>query len=147
MPKPPKIKSPGRPRGSADRRTVEGGSFARDVLMQDEKDLRRDEASGEVAYDRHPEAIRNPVLRRLRAQARLGLGNKDGMLPPSVFLSIADRSWGKVSDKILVQNDTAKAFAEETDEDLARRAAELAGELGVPVDADLLTQLKPGEGN
>jgi hypothetical protein len=137
---------PGRPKGSKNKRTLEGESYSKEILVQDEADLVRDD-SGHVMADKHPEALSNPVFRRLRAQAREGLGNKDGMLPPASFVQIADRAWGKVVDRVKLQTKAAKAYEGETDEDLAKRAADLAEAIGMSVDEDLRKPVKPEEAN
>ena len=123
----------GRPKGVKNKRTEEGQDYARDLLLQDETDLVRDE-DGEVIADNHPLALVNPVYRVLRAQARVGVGNTEGKLPPNVLVALADRSWGKVVDRVKLEKSRAKAFEGSTDEELALRAAELSKALGKPVE-------------
>jgi len=142
----PKGPGPGRPKGSLNKRTVEGQDYARDILAQDQSHLVLG-ADGTVTKDRHPRALVDPVFRRLREQARQGLGNKDGALPPPAFVSLADRAWGKVIDKVKLQTSTAKAFEGETDSELAARAAALATELGINVDPALLADTEKKEAN
>jgi len=124
-------RGPGRPPGSKNKRTLEGETYAQDILVQDEAELVRDPETGRVLRDIHPRALADPVFRGLRAQARAGVGNVSGCLPPAALVSFADRAWGKVTDKIKMQQSTARAFAGETDEELAVRAASLAKDLGL----------------
>jgi hypothetical protein len=127
---PAQPKGPGRPPGSKNKRTLEGESFAKDILSQNEEDLVRDE-SGKVIQDNHPLALVDPVFRNLRAQVRTGVGNIGGMMPPAVLVALADRAWGKVTDRVKIKQAAAKAYQGETDEALAKRAAELAKDLGI----------------
>ncbi len=129
----PQPKGTGRPKGAKNKRTLEGQDYARDLLFQDEDDLVRDE-DGNVVKDNHPLAITNPVYRVLRAQARVGVGNTEGKLPPNVLVALADRTWGKVVDRVKMEKSRAKAYEGSTDEELALRAAELSKTLGKPVE-------------
>ena len=124
-------RGPGRPRGAKNKRTLEGETYAQDILVQDESELVRDPETGQVLRDVHPRALADPVFRGLRAQARAGVGNVSGCLPPAALVSFADRAWGKVTDKVKLQQSSARAFSGDTDEELAARAAALAKELGM----------------
>jgi len=107
--------------------------YARDLIVQEESDLVRNE-DGDVIADNHPMALSNPVYRVLRAQARVGVGNTEGKLPPNVLVALADRGWGKVVDRMKMETSRAKAFEGQTDEELAHKAAELSKALGKPVE-------------
>ena len=76
------------PRGEA------GRKFAEAVLLQEEV-----LANGEPD-DRW---VTNPVLRRLREQARTGVGSQPGELPAAAFAHLADRAFGKESERLAVQ--------------------------------------------
>ena len=129
----PQPNGTGRPKGAKNKRTLEGQSYAHDILQQDEADLVRDE-SGNVVKDNHPLALTNPGYRMLRAQYRAGVGNTEGKLPPNVFVALNDRAFGKVVDRVKLEKSRAKAFEGQTDEELGVRAAELAKALGRPVE-------------
>ena len=129
----PQPHGPGRPKGAKNKRTLEGVTYAHDILHQDEDDLERDE-SGHVVKDNHPMALTNPGYRMLRAQYRAGVGNTEGKLPPNVFVALNDRTFGKVVDRVKLEKSRAKAYEGSTDEELGKRAAELAEALGKPVE-------------
>ena len=129
----PQPHGPGRPKGAKNKRTLEGQNYAHDILQQDEADLERDK-SGNVVKDNHPLAITNPAYRMLRAQFRAGVGNTEGKLPPNVFVALTDRTFGKVVDRVKMEKSRAKAYEGATDEELGKRAAELAEALGKPVE-------------
>ena len=116
----------GNPSGTPRRRkAVEGEDYARDILVQDDEDIlvtKVDEV-GEVEMDRHAKAVADPVYRALRRQARAGVGNIPGQLPPAVFSSLADRAFGKVMDRVKI-NAGGRPFAAETEEQLHERLRE-----------------------
>ena len=129
----PQPKGPGRTKGVKNKRTEEGMDYARDIIVQEESDLVRNE-DGDVIRDNHPLALVNPVYRVLRAQARVGVGNTEGKLPPNVLVALADRGWGKVTDRVKLEAGRAKAYEGATDEELAVKAALLSKALGKPVE-------------
>lgn len=117
-----------------------GRQFAADILIQDEDELDvrlealverqapREELEAAVAEVMRDPRLRNPVFRRLRSQARRGVGSEPDQLPSSTFASLCDRAWGKVKETlgIEVEDNTYKDL---TDEQLRNRAAELAQKL------------------
>ena len=123
--------------GHKNKRTLEGEDYAKDILVQDDEDILvttvQDEVtlkdgsvsvvSNDVEMDRHPKAVADPVYRALRRQARQGVGNVPGQLPPTVFASLADRAFGKVVDRIKL-NSGGRPLASESDEQLRERLRE-----------------------
>lgn len=118
-----------------------GKAFATGVLIQDDdeldvklerlvasKDTPRElieQACAEVMRDPR---LRNPVFRRLRSQARAGVGSEPDQLPSSTFASLCDRAWGKVKETLGIEvEDTT--YRDLTDEQLRARAVELAQKL------------------
>ncbi len=130
----PQPNGTGRPKGAKNKRTLEGQDYARDILVQDDEHLVMSEDGLTVLKDNHPLALTNPVYRRLRAQAREGVGNTEGKMPPNVLVALADRTWGKVVDRVKLEKSRAKAYEGSTDAELAARAAALAEALGKPVE-------------
>lgn len=110
----------GRPAGSSNKRTEEGREFARAVLLQDDADLTAGPAFGDKEFDTR--ATSNPVLRRLRSQARAGVGSADGLLPPNVFVHLCDRLYGKVLDRIRLGIGSKRPYSELSDAELAEKA-------------------------
>lgn len=108
----------GRLPGSSNKRTDEGRAFARAVLLQDDVEMMVIAgAPVDVA------AGANPVLRRLREQARMGVGTQEGCLPPNVFVHLADRLYGKVMDRVKLALGGKRPYEELTDAQLAERAS------------------------
>lgn len=124
-PDPPLNLLRGRAIGTKNKRTLEGEDFAKDILCQDDEELLEEttEDGRKVEIDRHERAVKDPVYRALRAQARCGVGTMPGQLPPAVFNALNDRAFGKVADKVKLA--TGRPLANETDEQLAARLAEL----------------------
>lgn len=119
----------GRPIGMKNKRTVEGEEYAVGILVQDDEDiLQATTEKGIVETDRHERAMRDPVYRVLRAQARNGVGTMPGQLPPAVFASLSDRAFGKVMDKLKLS--AGRPLATETDEELRTRLDSLQRALG-----------------
>jgi hypothetical protein len=98
-------------------RADEGRAFARAILVQTPAD--------EITED--PES--NPVLRRLKAQARAGVGHAEGLLPPQVFTSLMDRLWGKPLDRVSLRTPGAKQYDAMSNEELAARCDAVARRL------------------
>ncbi len=130
----PQPKGTGRPKGVKNKRTLEGQDYAHDILFQDDEHLEWNDDHTKILKDHHPLALTNPVYRKLRAQAREGVGNTEGKLPPNVLVALADRTWGKVVDRVKMEKSRAKAYEGQTDEELGARAAALAKSLGKPVE-------------
>jgi hypothetical protein len=100
-----------RARSSA--RGEEGREFARAVLHQTPAD--------DVSMEP------NPVLRRLKEQARAGVGSAEGYLPANVFNALMDRCHGKVADRVKMLG--ARPFDDLSDAELAARAEQVARRL------------------
>lgn len=100
-------------------RGEKGRQFAEAVLLQNDSD------NGPLGPDAH---ITNPVLRRLREQARAGVGSQPGELPAAWAAHLADRAFGKESEKLAVQQ-TGRPFEELTTEQLAARVERMQREL------------------
>lgn len=104
----------GRPAGTKNKRTIDGGILARDILEQTAADVEVEDP--------------NPVKERLKRQAREGVGPGVGQLPASVFVHLCDRAYGKVVDYVKLKVG-GKAYENETTEALAKRAELLAAAL------------------
>ena len=112
---------PGRPKGSPNKATKRGRAYASAVLEQDS--LASDEWD-----EKH---IENPVLRAIRRQVRVGVGDaKLGMLPPSAFNSLQDRIFPKMRELVSVDVTTHEDLSALSDADLAKLAAEHAAKKG-----------------
>jgi hypothetical protein len=126
----------GRQVGSVNKRTEEGRETSRAILVQDESELEVREigltfafgdslppvGSGRTeVFDRHPLALANPVIRRLREQARAGVGSIPGSLPTQVWVHLMDRLFGKVVDRMKLL-DPKRPYGDLTDAELAERA-------------------------
>lgn len=109
----------GRPAGGSNRRTEEGREYARLILVQRDADL----VSSPDGVVVDASAIGNPVVRRLRQQAREGVGSQPGLLPPNVFIHLCDRLYGKVVDRVKLALSGQRPFEALSDEELAERAA------------------------
>lgn len=132
----------GRAIGMKNKRTVEGESYAKDILVQDDEDIlvtrEVEEVTGkdgetklvtrDVEIDRHERAVKDPVYRALRRQARLGVGTMPGQLPPAVFNALNDRAFGKVQDKVKVTG--GRPLANESEDELRSRLKDLSETLG-----------------
>jgi hypothetical protein len=104
----------------------EGREFARAILVQDDDELQVHDG---VARDCNPMALRNPVVRKLREQVRLGgIGPKEYQLPASVFTHLMDRWAGRVLDRMKLTVDE-RPYEGETDEQLVERLETLKAAL------------------
>lgn len=107
--------------GRSKAKTEEGREFARAVIVQDEQELQV--IDGQFT-DVNPQALRNPVVRKLRAQLREGVGPKEYQLPPTTFGQLVDRWAGKVVDRVKMAV-TERPYEGETDEQLKQRLDDL----------------------
>ncbi len=101
----------GRKRGSLNKTTEAGRAFARRVLEDEGEDIDR---------------IKNPVLRMLKFQIRNGVGPAPTQMPASAFNALMDRAYGKVVDRAKLTVGAARPYEDESEEELASRAEELA---------------------
>jgi len=96
----------GRVPGSKNKRTIDGGILARDILEQGPGDLEAPDP--------------NPVKEKLKEQARKGVGSQEGLLPAQVFVSLCDRAYGKPVDRVKM-NVRGSAYAGESTDALVKR--------------------------
>jgi hypothetical protein len=68
--------------------------------------------------------ITNHLVRKLREQARLGVGTAPDQLPAAAFAHLCDRAFGKESEKLAVRQ-PGKPFEDLTAEQLAVRLEKL----------------------
>ncbi len=104
----------GRIAGSKNKRTIDGGILARDILEQGPGDLEAEDP--------------NPVKQKLKEQARAGVGSQEGLLPAQVFVSLCDRAYGKPVDRIKMTTGN-KAYEGKSTDDLAKEAELIAAAL------------------
>lgn len=126
------------------RKLREGGrEFALLIIEQKSEDFRKMEEetytgeTREVLVDMNADALRNPVLRAMRAQARNGVGNSGDQLPATTINALLDRAYGKVADRVKMEDVTKRPYGEMSDEELAIELAKASRELGErPPDPD-----------
>lgn len=104
----------GRDPGSVTKRKIEGAEWAKEILEQ--------------KWEEVDEVDPNPVRQRLKEQAREGVGNQPGQMPPPVFVHLMERAWGKVIDKVKMQTG-GRPYESLSDEELAARLRALQSAL------------------
>jgi hypothetical protein len=108
---------------------LESEEFAKAVLIQKDSEMQV-QPDGEVV-DANPRACTDPFVRRLREQARAGVGGTEGLLPAATMKDLMDRAWGKVAERVKMTNN--RPLEGMTDAELAERAETLRRALAARV--------------